>query len=616
MNTLENEFFRIEITEDGSRLIIDTQCGCCEIKDYATTLYGGCIYMVLPEHGKVQVSRAGNGLVITIDKLIWFARFPENGYLKPDPAPDFRYTFRIRLEGDEAIFTTDTPQGLDEEPQVIGFPKMPLRWDTAKQGTVVGTFNSLGTLFKFPDTRSGDIEADSVLPVAGYFNEHGGLGYYCSNLHDQVLHCSINQPQGTGMCGFYQEFVKGKSEYSREVRLKAFKPGSNYVSLAKWYRSVVKRENRFITLAEKIIASPEVGKLAGALIWKHNVYPKDTLPEGIEKDYSLYVLDKQSGDTEGKPNNWTAKEIFDTAHTVGFDRVCVLNTGWNNQGFDSGYPTRFPVNPLRGTESDFTRAAKYGRSLSPDYIFCMHDNYNLVYRNSPEFNIEEICANSDGVPVQGGIWRGGRSYQMCSKCAYKYAQRDLPRIGEMCGRGAIYLDVYGCVDRLNCFHPDHPGNRREDAQGRIRIFQLAKKYIGAVATEGAPYDFAIPYIDLGAYPVIRNYKNFNTVPIPFFQLVYHDSLYNFAGLGVAGVSGTEYINRVALYGMLPWDFSEASLQISRELRHAFTEEMVSHEFLNEQVEKTVFSDGTEVIANFSDVETEHLKPHNFIIRHS
>ena len=76
----------------------------------------------------------------------------------------------------------------------------------------------------------------------------------------------------------------------------------------------------------------------------------------------------------------------------------------------------------------------------------------------------------------------------------------------------------------------------------------------------------------------------------------------------------EYVNDVALYGMLPWNFGTDSLRISRELRASCTEEMLTHEFRSEYLQHTVFGDGTEVFANFGDSEEEGVPPHNFVIR--
>jgi len=611
---LNNGKINLRLASDGSRLEITSAGGLrWERENLITVIYGDGVRLNLLPWSKVKATLADGEIRLDVTDTVWYARFPGHGYLKPVPPPPVTFSFRIGLEGEDVLFTTEVPKNLDDETVEIYFPDAALKWDPARPGELAGAINSLGALYSYPSPEVLHVDYAAILPVAGFFTAEGGVGIRTREVWDYrlCLESNFRGPVGTGT--IIHSFDRGKSEYERTVRMHFFPAGSNYADLAKWHRECVKREGRFVTLKEKISAAPEVAKLAGSVIWKHNVYAHP-VPEGVEKDYSLYVRSLEAGEAEGRPGNWSAKEVFDTAHAAGFDRVCILNTGWNNKGFDSGYPTRFPVNPERGTEEEFRAAAEYGRSLSPDYIFSVHDNYRDVYANSPEFTFDEIMRDKFGGRIPGGLWRGGRAWLICGECTQKYARRDLPHIGAMCGRGAIYLDVQGCVGLRNCYHPDHPGSRRDDAKWRLETFRIAKKHIGAVATEGAPHEFAVPEIDLGAYPCIKTGNASNMRTIPFFQLVYHDSLYTFCGQGVSGVHGPEYVNDVALYGALPWDFGADSLRISRELRASCTEEMLTHEFLSEHLQHTVFGNGTEVFANFGDTEEEGVPPRGFVIK--
>jgi hypothetical protein len=608
---LDNGTVNFRIAADASSASLTAPGGSWQSTDLVTMVYGNAIRLDAVRCGKVTMTEQEGEIRFQITDLVWMARFPGHGYLKPDPAPPMTLGFRIYLENDEVCFVTEVPQGLDNEMLEISFPKEPLKWDTAQKGHFAGAWNSLGTALFYPSEERFSSDYAGILPVAGFFGNEGGVGIRTAEVCDYRLRTIVAPPAGAS--GIVHEFDKGKSEYERTVRMKLFPAGSDYVTLAKWHRESVKKENRFKSLAEKSAQSPEVALLPGSVIWKHNTFACD-VPEGVKKDYSLYVSTPEAAEAEGRPGNWSAREVFDTAHAAGFDRVCILNTGWNNKGFDSGYPTRFPPNPERGTEADFTAAAAYGKSLSEGYIFSVHDNYKDVYPNSEEFTFDEIITTIDGGKLKGGIWRGGRCYIICGKETLKYAKRDLPRIGQMCGRGAIYLDVQGCTALNNCYHPDHPGSKRDDANWRLETFREAKKHIGAVATEGAPHEFAVQDIDLGAYPPIKSGAGSNLKPIPFFQLVYHDSVFTFCGQGVSGLFGRDYINRVALYGMLPWDFSTDSLRISKELRSACMAEMVSHEFISETLEHTRFADGTEEYANFGAEEAEGVPAQSFVIR--
>ena len=609
---ISNGILTFQITDDAQYAKLTTPDGNWESGNLIEVVYGQAVGIDAVRCGKVCVEQKDQVIDIQITDLVWMARFPGHGYLKPDPGPPLRLGFSISLDGREVCFTTKSPQMLDDEMLEIRFPKEPIHWDITKEGHFAGAWDTLGTLLTYPSADRFFTDRAGILPVAGYFNSAGGIGIRTTQIHDYRLRSAADSVYG-GSSRIVHEFIKGKSEYDRTVRMKIFPAESNYVTLAKWHRESIIRENRFKSLDDKIAENPEVGMLPGTVIWKHNTFACD-VPLGVNKDYSLYVSTPEVAEFEGRPNNWSAKEIFDTAEQNGFDRVCIFNTGWNNKGFDSGFPTRFPPNPERGTEQEFTDAAAYGKSLSKDYIFSVHDNYKDIYPNSEEFTFDEVISTIDGAKLKGGIWRGGRCYILCGKEAIKYAKRDLPHIAKMCGRGAIYLDVQGCTSQNNCYHPDHPGSRTDDAMWRIEIFREAKKQMGALATEGAPNEFAVSEVDIGAFPAIQRDHFSNVKPIPFFQLVYHDCVFNFCGLGFAGLSKEKYTNRVALYGMLPWDFGKDSLRISKELRNAYTKEMIIHEFITDNVEHTVFADGTEVWANFGDTEYNDIPAKDFVIK--
>lgn len=69
----------------------------------------------------------------------------------------------------------------------------------------------------------------------------------------------------------------------------------------------------------------------------------------------------------------------------------------------------------------------------------------------------------------------------------------------MTGRGSIYIDVMGFVPLHACRHPEHPQTRTEDLKSRRRLFALARKEFGSVATEAAPADYCADVVDLGAF---------------------------------------------------------------------------------------------------------------------
>ncbi|MBP3394222.1 MAG: hypothetical protein J6M38_06875, partial [Lentisphaeria bacterium] len=175
---------------------------------------------------------------------------------------------------------------------------------------------------------------------------------------------------------------------------------------------------------------------------------------------------------------------------------------------------------------------------------------------------------------------------------------------------------------FRCRSANHPLTRRQDEENRREIFRIAKQYFGAVAVEGCGTDHFADIIDIGAYGGLHfsglspRTPGAAAVPVPLWQMVYHDSVMNYFGEGYSPVHGSEYRLYQALYTLLPTAFDEHSKRISTELRSAWSAPMVDFEeliprtvfrrddgsFRTHGVARSVFGDGTEVIANFNETE--------------
>ena len=104
------------------------------------------------------------------------------------------------------------------------------------------------------------------------------------------------------------------------------------------------------------------------------------------------------------------------------------------------------------------------------------------------------------------------------------------------------------------------------------------------------------------------------MPVPLWQMMYHDCVLNYFGEGYSPVHGSEYRLYQALYTLLPTNFDDHGKRMSFELRSAYTQAMVDFEeitpryvtndedgsFHTHGVARSMYADGTEVIANFED----------------
>lgn len=637
--SLKNANWKAEIKGDCSFSLTDLRTGMLwETPVFAKMCYGDFYNYNLAEHCRTVIRKSKDKLTVIFDKMEFWARFKGHGYVKPEPGPALKFEFSVTLKEEKVIFRVERINGMDEEECKISFPCGLIALDSSEKAEVLLPLH-FGQLFKLPCKEALNFKYDvapASMPVHGIFTKKGGAGLYIKTPFDSTCEFDVNNDK-PGKASLETGFIfeKHNANYARELHVYSLGKKQNYVDLAKLYRGIVKSEKRFVSLNDKIRKNPEVEKLIGSVIWKHNVYSAKR-QAGVKKSYSLYMLRPKQNQYEKLPNNWTAKEVFDTASAKGFDRVCVYNTGWNNKGFDSGYPTRFPPNPERGTMNDFKKAAAYARSLSPDYIYSVHDNYLDVYENSNEFDKEALVRNKDGSHAAGGIWRGGRAYIMCSSQSMAFAQRDIPQIVDMLGKGSIYIDVAGCVPLRSCHNPTHPQGRKQDAEGRHALLNYVKNMIGSVATEGYPADYLADVVDLGAFcGIYLNGAKHGTdplfLPVPFWQLVYHDSVLNYTSESTFGAYGSEYILYVALFGLLPTQFDKTSKKLSYELRSAYKSEMLSHELLEHVsvtraadgtyrtsgAAKTVFADGTVVVANFNEkdyfYDGHKIKGRDFII---
>lgn len=623
---MNNQFFTIVLNSDLSLSVTEKKYN----KNYYCPNpfmlnYGNEYSYDLARCCEHEITETADCLNIRFFNIKFYGRFPGNEYCKPDPGPDLQFEFSIVLDDDHIVFKTEKINGMNNEECKINFPNGLMAFKADKEAQLLLPLG-YGSMLPFPNQDNYDIKYQTnyhynCLPLIGYFSPQGGLFAYNKTPFDLVTSIKVNCDKNDfASVEFTQVFEKQNANYPREMHIYALKPDDNYVDLAKMYRNIVKKEGRFVSLKQKIEENPEVEKLVGSVIWKHQVYSA-ARPKGVEKSYSYFMMHPEQNQYEGLPSNWTAKEVFDTAHKKGFDRVCVYNAGWNRDGYDAGFPLRLPPNDERGTVEEFSKAADYARSLSDDYIYSVHDNYIDVYENSEEFDKEELLSDSNGVPTKGGIWRGGRAYMLCGHEQMKYAKRDIPQIVKMLGKGSIYVDVIGLYPFQSCHHPEHCMTKREDAQLRRELMKYIKKEVGSLALEGAPSDYFADIADLGAYcsifinhikPACKKIP----VPVPFWQLVYHDSVLNYTCESAYKVYGSEYLLYVALYGMLPTQLDDAGKRLSLGLRSAYTAEMTNHEFIEavsinfnkdgsfhtSGVAKTSFSDGTEVLANFNNKE--------------
>ena len=165
-------------------------------------------------------------------------------------------------------------------------------------------------------------------------------------------------------------------------------------------------------LDEKLQGHPERAKLFGAI------------------NYKLWaLLDREMDVTSTKQEvlkvNWTFDEAAQVAEHLKNGSEAgesPLHYRWlDHRGYDNQHPDILPANPECGGNAGLTECAR--RVMQLGYLFCLHDNYQDIYRDSPSWNENLIMKHPDGSLVKGGHWAGGQAYLTCSLKALELAKR-------------------------------------------------------------------------------------------------------------------------------------------------------------------------------------------------
>ncbi|MGI4788631.1 MAG: DUF5696 domain-containing protein [Janthinobacterium lividum] len=168
---------------------------------------------------------------------------------------------------------------------------------------------------------------------------------------------------------------------------------------------------------------------------------------------------------------------------LGIDRLMVQLTGWNLEGHDGRWPTRFPVEPAIGGAAGLRRLIAHGQSLG--YQMQVHDNYLDLYQRSDRFD-PDLCAGSlYGGPLKRGCWAGGINYTGWPlSYPQSYLDDQMREVQALGPRGIYYLDAMGMP--LEISYNEKHGEcryRRACADGVNRVLKTSREIFGSSGTE-------------------------------------------------------------------------------------------------------------------------------------
>jgi len=314
----------------------------------------------------------------------------------------------------------------------------------------------------------------------------------------------------------------------------------DYVTVAKAYREVAAAKGLVVPWSEKLKTNPERAKLFGAANIKLWSALTRRMNEDSTKEESVRV-------------SWTFAEAAQVAEHLKRDlkleKVLFTIGGWIHRGYDNQHPDILPTVPECGGDAAFADCAR--RVMDLGYLFCLHDNYQDIYRDSPSWNEKYVMKSPDGKLVAGGHWAGGRAYLTCSKMALELAQRpqNLTAVKKLCNANSYFIDTTYASGLQECFDPNHPLARADDMKWKEDLSDHARQIFGVFGSE-CGREWAIPHSDFfeGLTGVSGTYYADAALPaklgatvVPLFELVYRDCIAMYGKYGYNPARAATYV---------------------------------------------------------------------------
>ena len=404
---------------------------------------------------------------------------------------------------------------------------------------------------------------------------------------------------------------------------------ANYSGMARAYRKYQLDRKACRPLKERIKKSPELEYCMNAVeirvrqAWKPAPSPVEEQTLETEPPMKVTTTFDRVGD------------IVDSLKKAGVDKAEICLVGWNRKGHDGRYPQIFPVEPDLGGEKKLRALIK--KAQKAGYQIVGHTNSSDAYRISNVWDEEYVIKTEAGKLSKNAAWSGGRMYNLCPQRSYElFAQKDLPAVAKLGFRGAHYIDVLTIVKPRACYDKNHPLNMNQSAEWVNKIMGLGRDCFGAVASEGG-YDFCCDNLDYALYISFDPYdlKNKNMIDriAPIWQLVYHGIILSnpFSKTTNYMIKGPIARVKLAEFGGRPLFYFDSKFVTTKKnwmgdedincntdealakavkaikagvddfsaRKHLQSEFMESHELLTEDVARTVYSDGSEIITNGS-----------------
>ena len=409
---------------------------------------------------------------------------------------------------------------------------------------------------------------------------------------------------------------------------------ANYSGMGRGYRKFQLDNGKVRTIKDRISEYPELDYLCDSMVVRIQTHAAKPIVEKMTD----FTPETELPVVVHMPFG-VAEEFVQALKDSGIDKLTICSAGWNYGGYDGRTPQHLPVCAEAEGEEGLRRFIKRTRDIG--FQITAHATNTDSYKVSPMWSESYVGKRRDGsLDSGGGLWAGGKAYNVCQKASWNaWVPKELEDMRALGFGGPHYIDVYSATYPNRCCDKNHPATPEVMAEYQNKILERSKRIFGGAASE-AGFDHVAGNIDYINY-VDRVMKEYSEHPeryplvsgvYPLWEIVYHGiilynpdrltqnhtrgkCLYKLEKSGDPrwmegdGIEDPKVALKIIEFGGRPIFYTYKFADVPR-IKKAFDEFvpvrrlqrelMESHEEISKDVFLVKYSDGTEIVCNYTD----------------
>lgn len=452
--------------------------------------------------------------------------------------------------------------------------------------------------------------ADAYVNALGYYGDSQSYLWIADSYHDACYRVVKETYQRIEMGSLSS---LGHVSCPRVYTLILSDGTMDYNVMAKHVRGWYEENGTVLTLKDKLNRKPKLKNLIGSCVYHTGIH------SCISPDSRYY---HEEGANEAIVPIASVEKQIEEFHEAGVGKIHLHLDGCGI-AYDRRHPRFYPIDERTGGYPALRKLIETMHEHGD--VMTIHDNYHDLYFDSPDFEEDYQIYDIKGEPYYMAVWAGGKQSYMTAQMAPVFFERNLEYLEkEGIENDGVYCDVFTCNPLDENFNPAYLQDRRMCAQYRNMTFDVFGNRGGITSSEEVN-GFAVNHIDTchyAPYPfMMREDGKQPGLPIPFFNLVFHDCLVipwmsdvvNGMNYGLYALlnGGIAYLKRDGAYVNTDGSFSqdhvnEERIRLVREVSSLHEKvacaQMVSHEFIDDDPmhQKTVFDNGVSVEISLKD----------------